>query len=110
MNFFSYKHILRGFIVLAAVLLLSACDAVPTALNDSLSGLRETLALISGATVFPLETTTQRPCEMLHHDSDLFDGEAMPLPPVQDNTIGGEGVFLFDDAPAFGDVSEKHAA
>jgi len=35
MNFFSYKHILRGFIVLAAVLLLSACDAVPTALNDS---------------------------------------------------------------------------
>ncbi|VAX03836.1 FIG00702062: hypothetical protein [hydrothermal vent metagenome] len=33
MNFFSYKHILRGFIVLATVLLLSACDAVPTAVN-----------------------------------------------------------------------------
>ncbi len=36
MNFFSYKHILRGFTVLAAVLLLSACDAVPTAVNDNL--------------------------------------------------------------------------
>lgn len=81
-----------------------------TALDDSLSGLRETLALISGTAPFPLEATTQRPCEMLHHDSDLFDGEAMPLPPVQDNTIGGEGVFLFDDEPAFGDVGEQHAA
>ncbi len=36
MNFFSTKHILRSFIVLAAVLLLSACDAVPTAVNDNL--------------------------------------------------------------------------
>ncbi len=36
MNFFSTKHILRSFIVLAAALLLSACDAVPTAVNDKL--------------------------------------------------------------------------
>ncbi|MCF6211759.1 MAG: LamG domain-containing protein [Gammaproteobacteria bacterium] len=37
MNFFSTKHILRGFIVLAAVLLLSACDAVPTTVNNDLN-------------------------------------------------------------------------
>ena len=42
MNFFSTKHILRSFIVLAAVLLLSACDAVPTAVNDNLPNNRST--------------------------------------------------------------------
>jgi len=42
MNFFSYKHILRSFIVLAAVLLLSACDAVPTEVNDNLPNDRTT--------------------------------------------------------------------
>ena len=36
MNFSSNKHILRGFIALAAALLLSACDMVPTELNTSL--------------------------------------------------------------------------
>ncbi len=36
MNFFSTKYILRSFLVLAAVLLLSACDAVPTTVNDTL--------------------------------------------------------------------------
>jgi len=42
MNFFSTKYILRGFIALAAALLLSACDAVPTALNDNLPNDRTT--------------------------------------------------------------------
>ncbi len=36
MNFSSNKHILRGFLALAAALLLSACDMVPTELNTSL--------------------------------------------------------------------------
>lgn len=78
-------------------------------LSDNLSGLRETLDFISGETPFPVETLTQRPCALLHHDADLFDGEPAPIPPHQENTIGGEGVFLFDDAPAFED-REQHAA
>lgn len=79
-------------------------------LSDSLTGLRETLSLISGETPFPVETLTQRPCVITHHDADLFDGEPAPQPPHQENTIGGEGVFLFGDEPAFDDQREQHAA
>ncbi len=42
MNFSSNKHILRGFLALAAALLLSACDMVPTELNTSLPNDRNT--------------------------------------------------------------------
>lgn len=79
-------------------------------LSDHMSGLRETLALISGETAFPVHALTERPCAMLHHDPDLFDGEAEPRPPHQDNTIGGEGAFLFGDEPAFDEMIDQRAA
>ena len=88
----------------------SALASEMSTLSDSLNGLREALALFTGETVFPLEATTQRPCNIVHHDSDLFDGEVMPEPPVQDTTIGGEAAFLFGDAPSFDDVPAQHAA
>jgi len=79
-------------------------------LSDSLSALRETLALFSGETAFPVHTLTQTPCAILHHDSDLFDGETLPVTPAQDTIIGGEGVFLFDDELAFDEMPTQHAA
>jgi len=83
-------------------------------LADSLSGLREALALINGETPFPIEATTLAPCAILHHDDMLFDGEAeAPFMPAQEEISGGEGVFLFDDAPSFEDeiaAQHQHAA
>lgn len=84
-------------------------------LAASLSDLREALALIHGETPFPVEATTLAPCAILHHDEMLFDGEAeAPFIPAQEEISGGEGVFLFDDAPTFEDElfaeREQHAA
>lgn len=84
-------------------------------LAASLSDLREALALIHGETPFPIEATTLAPCAILHHDETLFDGEAeAPFIPAQEEISGGEGVFLFDDAPSFEDElfaeREQHAA
>jgi len=73
-------------------------------LAESLSDLREALALIHGETPFPLEATTLAPCAIMHHDDMLFDGETdAPFMPAQEEISGGEGVFLFDDAPSFED-------
>ncbi len=82
-------------------------------LADSLSDLRETLALIHGETPFPVEATTLAPCAIIHHDDVLFDGEVdAPFIPAQEEVSGGEGVFLFDDAPNFQDEmpAQQHAA
>lgn len=84
-------------------------------LAASLSDLREALALIHGETPFPVEATTLAPCAILHHDEMLFDGEPeAPIIPAQEEISGGEGVFLFDDAPSFEDEifaeREQHAA
>ncbi len=81
-------------------------------LADSLSNLRETLALIHGEVPYPVEATTQMPCAIVHHDDALFEGE-MPAPLIsaQEDIVGGEGVFLFDDAPDFEDeLATEHAA
>jgi hypothetical protein len=73
-------------------------------LADSLSDLRETLALIHGETPFPVEATTQTPCAIVHHDDMLFEGEVeAPFIPAQEEVSGGEGVFLFGDTPSFQD-------
>ncbi len=78
-------------------------------LADSLSDLRETLALIHGETPFPVEATTQRPCAIVHHDDALFDGEVdAPFIPAQEEVSGGEGVYLFGDEPAFQDEMPAH--
>ena len=82
-------------------------------LADGLSDLRETLALIHGATPFPVEATTRTPCAIVHHDDALFDGEAdVPFIPAQEEISGGEGVFLFGDEPGFQDElpAHQHAA
>ena len=83
-------------------------------LAESLSDLRETLALIHGETPFPVEATTLTPCSIFHHDDALFDGEpAAPFMPAQEEVNGGEGVFLFDDIPGFEDENSTqhlHAA
>lgn len=83
-------------------------------LAESLSDLREALALIHGETPFPIEATTLTPCAILHHDDMLFEGEAeAPFMPAQEEICGGEGVFLFDDAPSFEDeiaAQHQHAA
>ena len=84
-----------------------------TGIADSLSDLRETLSLIHGETPFPVEATTQRPCAIVHHDDMLFEGEIdVPVIPAQEEISGGEGVFLFDDAPSFEDeaTAQQHAA
>ena len=74
------------------------------ALADDLSDLREALALIHGETPFPIEATTLKPCAVVHHDEMLFDGEVeAPYIPAQEEVSGGEGVFLFGDAPTFQD-------
>ena len=82
-------------------------------LADSLSDLRETLALIHGETPFPVEATTQTPCAIVHHDDMLFEGEVeAPFIPAQEEVSGGEGVFLFGDTPRFEDEvpAQQHAA
>ncbi len=81
-----------------------------SALADNLAGLRETLALVNGTAPFPVEATTQRPCAMVHHDADLFEGEVLAERAMQDTTIGGEGVLLFGDEPAYDDAQALHAA
>ena len=74
------------------------------ALAEDLSDLREALALIHGETPFPIEATTLKPCAVVHHDDVLFDGEVeAPFIPAQEEVSGGEGVFLFGDAPTFQD-------
>jgi hypothetical protein len=79
-------------------------------LADSLTDLRETLALINGETPFPIEATTLAPCAILHHDDALFDGEAeAPFLPAQEEISGGENLFLFGDTPSFEDnISTQH--
>ncbi|MHA7900435.1 MAG: hypothetical protein ACX94B_11255 [Henriciella sp.] len=80
---------------------------------DSFSELRETLALVHGETPFPIEATTLAPCAITHHDDALFEGEVeVPVIPAQEEICGGEGVFLFDDAPSFEDeaTAQQHAA
>lgn len=67
-----------------------------SALSASLTGLRETLDMISGITPFPSRAQTDRPCAIMTYDSDLFDGEPMPDVPAQDTVIGGAGDVLFD--------------
>lgn len=83
-------------------------------LAESLNEVREALALIHGETPFPIEATTLAPCAILHHDDALFDGEPeAPFIPAQEEICGGEGVFLFDDAPSFEDetaAQHQHAA
>lgn len=83
------------------------------ALADDLSDLREALALIHGETPFPVEATTLKPCAVVHHDDVLFDGEVeAPFIPAQEEVSGGEGVYLFGDAPTFQDEApaQQHAA
>lgn len=76
---------------------------------ESFSSLRETLALIHGETPFPIEATTLAPCAIVHHDDVLFEGEVeAPFIPAQEEVCGGEGVFLFDDAPSFADETAAH--
>lgn len=80
-------------------------------LSESLSDLRETLSLILGETPFPMEATTLTPCAIAHHDDALFEGEAdAPTLITQEDITGGEGVFLFGDAPAFEDTPAQQAA
>ena len=76
-------------------------------LAESLSDLREALALIHGETPFPVEATTLAPCAVLHHDDMLFDGEAdAPYLPAQEEISGGEGVFLTIKAPGRTDKAQ----
>lgn len=80
-----------------------------TGIADSLSDLRETLALIHGETPFPMEATTAKPCAIVHHDDMLFEGEVeAPFMPAQEEVSGGEGVFLFGDAPTFQEEVQEH--
>ena len=78
-------------------------------LVDSLSDLRETLALIHGETPFPVEATTLAPCAIVHHDDALFEGEVeAPFIPAQEEVSGGEGVYLFGDEPTFQEEMPAH--
>ncbi len=80
-----------------------------TGIADSLSDLRETLALIHGETPFPIEATTAKPCAIVHHDDMLFEGEVeAPFMPAQEEVSGGEGVFLFGDTPTFQEEVQEH--
>ncbi len=76
---------------------------------DSLSGLRETLSMISGETPFPVEALTQRPCEIKYSDADLFDGEMLPQQPSQEATFGGEEAFLFEEETSIPTLQEDIA-
>lgn len=86
---------------------VTAYSSELSGLSRSLSGLRQSIAQASGE---PCDTVQLKPCAINHHDADLFDGEAPADTPFQDTTIGGEGVYLFDDAPAFHDQTAQHAA
>ena len=78
-------------------------------LADGLSGLRETLALISGEAPFPVEATTEMPCAYDYQDGDLFDGEPLVTASAQETTIGGEADFLFEDEVSAPVVLEEEA-
>ena len=81
------------------------------ALSKRLGDLRETLSLVLGETPFPVEATTLTPCAIIHHDDALFDGETeAPALITQEDIVGGEGIFLFGDAPAFEDAPAQQAA
>lgn len=82
---------------------VNAYSSKLSGLTNSLSGLHATLTDMAGP-------TDPQPCALNHHDTDLFDGEPGVVEPIQDTTIGGEGVYLFDDAPAFEDMPAQHAA
>jgi len=77
-------------------------------LANSLTGLRETLDLMSGVTPFPSKTQTEMPCAILAHDSDLFDGEPAATLPVNDTLVGGLPDFLFETEQDEG--AAQHAA
>ena len=80
-----------------------------TGVAESRSDLRDTLALIHGETPFPIEATTAKPCAIVHHDDMLFEGEVeAPFMPAQEEVSGGEGVFLFGDAPTFQEEVQEH--
>ncbi|MDJ0922670.1 MAG: hypothetical protein QNI84_16200 [Henriciella sp.] len=80
-------------------------------LSDKLAGLKAMLAMITDESAFPIDLTTKAPCAMMPTDTDLFEGEYLPVLTVQDTTIGGEGAFLFDDEPVtFNAEEERHAA
>lgn len=80
-----------------------------TALSGSLSGLRETLDLLSGVTPFPSQAKTEMPCSILAHDADLFDGEPIAVAPVQDTVIGGMSELLFDTVQADAEQAQQAA-
>lgn len=88
----------------------SAASVEMNRLSHSLDKLGHTLTAIANTCPPAQASVLAQPCEILPHDSDLFDGEAMPRPPAQDTTIGGENVFLFGDAPAYQSAPAQHAA
>lgn len=80
---------------------------------ESLTDLRETLAFIHGETPLPQEVRTDTPCAIIHHDDVIFEGEVeSPFIPAQEEVSGGDGMFLFGDAPTFQDElpAHQHAA
>lgn len=79
-----------------------------SALSQSLTGLRETLDMISGVTPFPSQAQTEMPCAIVAHDGDLFDGEPISVAPVQDTVIGGSADFLFEPDQEF-DAAQQAA-
>lgn len=87
-------------------------DILAREMNDvasSLSELRETLARVHGDTPFERESRADAQCAVVHHDDMLFEGEVdAPFVPAQEETSGGAGVFLFDDAPTFQDDVQEH--
>ncbi|WOR15667.1 hypothetical protein RYZ27_03200 [Hyphomonas sp. FCG-A18] len=78
-------------------------------LSGALGGLRETLDMITGVTPFPVAATTEMPCAITTHDSDLFDGEPEAPIAAQDTTIGGDAAFLFEEY-SHQDAREQQAA
>ncbi len=85
-----------------------AASGEMTRLSHSLERLGTTLQAMSDHRAGTY--ASGRPCDIHLHDSDLFDGEEMPLPPSQDTTIGGESAFLFGDAPVYHSTPAQHAA
>ncbi|MEO0550149.1 MAG: hypothetical protein AAFZ91_09520 [Pseudomonadota bacterium] len=79
-------------------------------LADSLESLREVLVMVTDEAAFPIELTTQAPCAMSPTDTDLFEGEYLPVLTVQDTTIGGDEAFLFEEDTAGDAEQERHAA
>lgn len=66
-------------------------------LSSALTGLRATLDLISGATPFPIASTTLRPCAIALPDHDLFEGEILPQPIIQHVAADENSPILFED-------------